>query len=134
MATVSQYIQASLRLAQILGENDLVSAEQGASGLTVFNDMIGYFRGKGIEIGLTPQSSTTATLYVPEEDRLELKYVFAMLLCMDYGREPPPHVPALAGPAMEKFLRRAVISDRLTNNASMPLGPGGGSYNILTGV
>lgn len=135
MATVSQYIQASLRLAQILGENDSVSAEQGASGLTVLNDMLGFFRGKGVEIGIPPQSSTTATLLVPEEDRLELKYVFAAFLCMDYGRAPPSHVASIAEGGMQKFLRRAVIADQLTNNAIMPLGAnGGGAYDILNGV
>ncbi len=135
MTTLSQYIQSGLRLSGILGENDPVSAEQGAAGLIVFNGMLGYLRGKGIELGIPPQTSTTATLLIPEEDRLELTYVLAAFLSMDYGRTPPEHVAAFGSLAMDKFLRRAVLADRLENNASMPLGAaGGGTFNIMTGV
>ena len=130
MATVSQYIEAGLRLSGIIGENDPVSPEQGAAGLIVLNDLLGFFRGKGIELGIPPQSSTTATLLVPEEDRLELKILFAAFLSMDYGRTPPEHVAALMAPAMEKFMRRAVIADRLENNAIMPLGHAGPIIDI----
>ena len=135
MATVSDYIQASLRLAEILGENDSVSAEQGAAGIVVMNDMIGALRGKGIEIGLSPQSSTTATLLIPEEDRLGFKYLFAAYLCMDYGRAPSNHVAGIADDNYSRMLRRAVIEDKVENNPAIPLGEGQGiGFNITTGV
>ena len=134
MATVSNYLQASLRLAGILGENDPVDANQGANGLLVLNNVLGLLRGKGIELGIPPQSSTTATLLVPEEDRIELQYILAAFLCMDYGRQPSAHVAMIADSGMSKFLRRAVLNDQLTNDASMPLGAGRPMVNIDTGV
>lgn len=134
MATVSDYIQASLRLTGILGESDSVSAEQGANGLTVLNDMIGMMRGEGIEIGIAPQSSTTATLLVPEEDRLGLKHIFAVYLCLNYRREVPESIAALGDVFYKKALRRSVLSNALGNYPAMPLGAASPStYNILNG-
>lgn len=124
MTTLAEYIEGSLRLSGIIGENDSVSAEQGASGLKVFNDLIGWLRGQGIELGIHPQSSTTATLLVPEEDRLGLKYLLAAHLCMDYGRAPSDHVAAMSEMHLTRMLRRAVIAERLGNDAAMPLGEG----------
>lgn len=136
MATVSDYIRQSLRLTGILGENDPVTAEQGADGLVVLNDMVGNLRGKGIELGIAPQDSTTNTLLVPEEDRLEFKYLLAVYLCMNYGRTPTPAVIGLAQSGFDKFLRRAVLNDELVNNAAIPLGEGsrGYGFNITTGL
>lgn len=128
MATVSDYLRDGLRLTGIIGENDPVSAEQGADGLRVFNDLIGHLRGNGIEIGLAPQSSSTATILVPEEDRLTFKYLLAVFLCQNYGREPSAMVAGIADGGYKRMLRRAVYANAVENNAAIPLGEGAGYY------
>ena len=134
MSTVADYLKDAFRLPGIIGENDPVSAEQGADGIRVFNDMIGALRGDGIELGIAPQSSTTATLLVPEEDRLGVKYLLAVYLCQNYGREPSQLVSQIADNNYKRMLRRAVINDALENNAIMPLGEGNGRlFNINIG-
>ena len=134
MSTVADYLKDALRLTGIIGENDPVSPEQGADGIRVFNDMIGALRGDGIELGIAPQSSTTATLLVPEEDRLGFKYLLAVYLCQNYGRDPSPLVSQIADNNYKRMLRRAVINDAQENNPIIPLGEGNfGVFNINTG-
>lgn len=124
MTTIAQYVETGLRLCGILGESDSVSPEQGADGLVVLNDLMGSLRGDGIELGYNPQTSTTATMLLPEEDRLGIKYLLSVHLCLNYGRNPSQLVASLADGHYKRMLRRAVNNDALPNNAITPRGEG----------
>lgn len=122
--TLADYIRDSLRLAKILGENDVVQPEMGENGQRVYNDLIEDLRGDGIEIGLYPFSNTAATLEIPGDYRLSFKYLFAAHLCASYGREPTMFVSSMAERAYEKLSRKGVLASNINNDAPAPLGEG----------
>jgi hypothetical protein len=64
-----EIITAALRLLGVIAETETPSAEQGATGLAVLNDMLEDWSGREIEVGQWPQTELDAEF--PGESNIE---------------------------------------------------------------
>lgn len=135
--TLADLLQDSLGLLGVLREGETPSAEQGAQGLTLFNNLVASWRESGIDLPIEPQSLTTSALTINEGDKLTLTNLLAVHLQPYYpGRALSPVVVSVATSGYDRWLRNAVTSDiqpRKMNTISKGTGIIR-SQNILTGV
>lgn len=139
MSTNSDFIKDALRLISVIGEGDTPSAEQGADGLIVINAVVSGLAGDGINLGIAPQSSTTADLDIPYEYVGGFKAILAVYLQPYYpAKQVPPSVSAQADACYVRMLRDSInISSTPSRMNHLPRGDGqlysrAGS-NILNG-
>ena len=111
MATNSDYIASAMRLAQILAEGETPSAEQGADMLAAMNDMMASMAEDGIDLGYSPQSSTTDTLLINLGSREAVKYLLAARACALFEKPIPPIVAQFAQDGYKTMLRTALYQE-----------------------
>lgn len=133
MSTNADFFRDALRLIGVLGENDSVSAEQGADMLVYFNDLLEELRNDGIELGVEPQSSTTATLSVPEGYKRKVKYLLAIQAAPNFNAPIPQSVAMGADDAYKDMLRDAMYKDMETRDFDHLPYQSGQRSRILTG-
>jgi hypothetical protein len=133
MATNLSIIKAAMQMLGILNELETPSAEQGELGLTVLNDMLEDWDGRGIDIGQWPQTDYAAEFPGPTSVEGVCKANLAIWLTAYYpGSTVPPAVIALASSGYNRLLRDAIIEQ--CEPADMSHMPGlTDSYSILEG-
>lgn len=135
MSTNSDYIKAALRMINVLAEGETPSAEQGADGLSVINALVSSLAGDGIDLGIAPQSSTTADLDIPYEYVGAFKALLAVYLQPYYpASEIPQVVAGVASTGYDRMLRD--FMNQQLRTSKMDHLPRGASrsrpYSILT--
>lgn len=111
MSTNSDFFKDALGLIGILAEGETPSAEQGATMLTVLNDMMEDLAADGIDLAFNPQSSTTDTLSIPEGHKQTVKYLLAVAAAPHFEVDIPPVVGSIASNGYNRLLRIAVQSN-----------------------
>ena len=111
MSTVSDFFKDALSLIGILAENETPSAEQGATMLRVFNNMMHDLADKGIDLGFNPQTSTTDDLDIAEGSRETVTYLLAVKSAPYFEVEVPQLVSVIAQDGYTRLLRKAVYKD-----------------------
>lgn len=133
MSTNADYFKDALLAIGVLAEGETPSAEQGATMLRVLNAMLNSWRGDGIDLGITPQSSTTATIWPPEDYDEAFKYNLALRAANEFEVEVPALVAAFADSGYQRMLRDAIYKDLETRDFDHTPFRTGRRYNITNG-
>ena len=122
-----EIINAALRLLGVIAETEDVSAEQGATGLAVMNDMLEDWSGRGIDVGQWPQTALDAEF--PGATNIEgvCKANLAVWLAPYYAAPLRPEVAGLAGAGYSRLLREAMLA-QLQPASMTHLHPGEGQW------
>lgn len=132
MSTNSDYFKSALGKLGILAEGESPSPEQGADMLVIFNDMLDYLRGEGIDWG-APQTDTTDTPDIPEGYKEVAKCMLAVRAADHFQVSAPAAVVYIATQGQNRMLRELVYADAQTRDFDhLPFRNGRGS-NILNG-
>jgi len=120
----------------MLGVTDdfTLTAEYGALGLRVMNDMLTEWAQNSVDVGYFEQDTLTDDTPVEAEHRLAVKSNLAVNLAPYFSREPSPALLSIASRAYRNLLRCAQDAKlEPVTTESAPLGENwGGRYNIFT--
>ena len=105
-----EIINAALRLLGVIAETETPSAEQGATGLSVMNDMLEDWSGRGIDVGQWPQTALDAEFPGPTTVEGVCKANLAVWLAPYYAAPLRPEVAGLAGAGYSRLLREAMLA------------------------
>jgi hypothetical protein len=117
-----ELIGDALQLTGILSEIDSVSAEQGATGTTILNDLMASLEEDGIDLGYAPIPDSNGEVLLPPGQIGAVKYLLALLLAAHYGVQVQPLIAAIAANGHERLLRQSVISKMRTIKTGLPRG------------
>ena len=132
MTTNADYFKGALQKIGILAEGESASPEQGADMLVIFNDMLDYLRGEGIDWG-APQTVTTGTPDIPEGNREIAKCLLAVRAADHFQVPVPPSVAYIATQGQNRMLRESIYAEATPRDFDhTPFGRGR-RYNIITG-
>lgn len=126
MTTNLQVIEDALKDINILGETDTASAEQGAHGLRKLNQMMDLWREtKDIELGYFGQTSTAATIPIPEWAELAVTEGLAIAIAPKYGKTISQELIVIADAAVHAVQRKCMTLKQETADMShLPRGSG----------
>jgi hypothetical protein len=133
--TNADYFKLALQKIGILAEGEAASAEQGADMLLIFNSMMDGLLGEGIDLGFSPQSSTTAEPDIQEGYKDAIQCMLAIKAASHF--EVPmgaisPEVIDTASRGYNRMLREAVYREAVPRDFDhLPLRTG--RNNILNG-
>ena len=91
MANVAQLINRSLKLINALEEGETPTNEVYADSLAALNDMLNEWQDKGISVG-NGDLILTDTFPVDESELKAVRYLLAVELAPEFGRDPPQTV------------------------------------------
>ena len=134
MATNAEVIGDALRDISVLGETDSVSAEQGAYGLRVLNDLMASW--VDVDLGYFAQTDTTADCPVPAWAKLGVTTALAIAMAPNYGKSIPPELVAKAQMGYEPIARQAALDNiQPLDSSHLPAGIFGrlGRWDIARG-
>ena len=131
MATNLDVITDALRLANIINETETPSAAQGASGMTLLNDLMSDWEEDGIELGYYPQTSQAGTIPIADKHLRGTKYNLARGVAAAYGVDLPGETVRIAELTFAR-LAKSTTETFTTDFSHMPMG-GRGRFNINTG-
>lgn len=121
MVTNSDVIRDSLGLIGVLNEIQDPSAEQGAHGLRVLNDMIQDWEANGINLQWFDQTDTTAACPLPASVLGAVKRNLALELAPYYGRKVDAAAFQIASSMKSNVLLQSVIdSMRESSEKDLP--------------
>jgi hypothetical protein len=108
--TVIEIISASLRLLNVIDEEETPSAEQGFKTLHILNDMLADARSDGIDLGWRPIADADISIDAPlkPQDVRGVKLWLAIETAPHFGIEPLPTVKELGNDAYAKLAKRAI--------------------------
>lgn len=131
--TALDMITDALRLANIIDETDVPSAEQGASALRVLNQMMGQWDRDGIKLGWSVVADQSDELPLDFQDEKAVKYNLSIELGGEYGIDPMNRVLTIAKQTYNSLVKAhaPVVECSLDH---LPAGAGWiGSGSIETG-
>lgn len=131
MTTNTLIIRDALGLLGVLNEIETPSAEQGAHGLRVMNEMLEEWNADGIRVGQWPQSDITAQSPIAQSALSAVKYQLAAALGPYYGKQLPGDAVARGERLYGRLVREAAVAAHEEADTSHLPGAGG-SWNILT--
>lgn len=127
-------IRDALGLLGVLRETQTPTAEQGAHGLRVLNEMMADWEIDEVDVGFVPATSLADTLTVDDGVVTCVKHGLAHALAPYYGRQTPPVVLERFITTYNRLVRNAIISqNEEVSLAHIPLGVNGGVYDIESG-
>lgn len=129
MATNLQTIERALRLLGVVDSEEELTGPRADDGLKALNEMLTRWEANNLTLGFSTQTSTAATLPVPDEALSAVAYNLAVELAPEYQVMPSQVV---AGRAEATY--RALLNDAFTVTPNdMSHAPGGRSrWNINT--
>ncbi len=131
MATNVEIIRDALGLLGVLSEVEEASAEQGAHGLRVMNELLEQWQADGVRVGQWPQTDLSATSPLAGNVLAAVKANLALALGPYYGKALAPTEMMRAGGLYQKLVRDAVNAE--LEPADMGHLPGAyGDLDILT--
>lgn len=109
-STVNEICEASLRLLNVIDEEETPSAEQGIKTLHILNDMMADAQSDGIELGWYPIADADITNDAPLQnaDVRAVKLCLAIEAAPHFGVEPLQTLKDLAADAYGKLAKRAI--------------------------
>jgi hypothetical protein len=121
--TNEEVIRDALGLLSVLSEVQSLSAEQGAHGLRIMNDMLAEWSSSGIEVDYFPQSDIADDF--PSPDVALVKYNLAIELAPYYQAPISEAVAVKARMYYDRRLRD-VVRDGMTEQdvTHLPMGEG----------
>lgn len=132
MSKNSEVIYDALSLLGVVAETEALTAEQGALGLRVMNDMLAEWEAVGVNIGHWPQTDTTADFPAGPELNIAAKFNLAVYLAPHYQRTVSAPVALAAGASYQRLLRDAVQAQmKPADMTHLPQG-GYGLYDITS--
>src|SRR3990167_3044289 len=108
MPSNSDVIKEALSIIGVLDEIQSLSAEQGANGLSVMNDLLAEWDEDGIDTGFYKQTDINADSPVYADALQAVKYNLAIALSNYYGVDPRLPVVALADRGYKRLLRDSI--------------------------
>lgn len=135
MTTNRDIIQDAYRDAQIIPQDEEVSAQQATTGLRKLNAMCGEWREDRLLFDFVSQTSLTASLPIPTSAERAVTANLALDLLDDIGGSPPRGLIERASNAKKALLRRSLLYvQRPATTDHMPQGEGKryGDNSILT--
>jgi hypothetical protein len=95
MTTALDVIKGALRDIMAVEAGEAPTSEESSDALSKLNLMMHGFNAEGIDFVHTTMTLTD-TMNVPEEQVLHVRYMLAVLLASEYGKEASPTVMARA--------------------------------------
>lgn len=108
MTTAIELITDSLRLVNIIDQNDVPTAEMGVSALRSLNDLMRDWEEDGIRLGWVTVTDQDSVLSLEEKDVRAVKFNFAVELAGEYGLEPPPRVSQIAEDTYSRLAKSSI--------------------------
>jgi hypothetical protein len=131
MATNLEVITDALGLLGVLAETETASAEQGAHGLRVLNDMLSEWESSGLELDYFPQTDLSEEF--PSEDLALVKYNLAVELAPYYQATVSEAVAVRArqyyARRVRDWVRDSMVEQDVTH---MPMGEGHWIWKDIT--
>lgn len=109
--TNAELFESVLRKIGVLSESESASAEQSDDMLEVLNDLRGSLAADGIDLGIAPQTSATATLLLNEGVREDLKWLLCTRAAVEFEVPVTPAIEFFSGQAYARLLRNAVVAE-----------------------
>lgn len=108
--TVIAIIEASLRLLNVIDEEETPSPEQGFKCLHILNDMLADAYSDGIDLGWRPIADADISGDAPlaSKDVRAVKLWLAIESAPHFGVEPTPTCKELGNDAYAKLAKRAI--------------------------
>ena len=108
--TVIEIITASLRLLNVIDEEETPSPEQGFKTLRILNDLLADAYGDGIDLGWRPIADADINIDAPLDstDVRAVKLWLAIEAAPQFGVEPLPTLKELGNDAYAKLAKRAI--------------------------
>lgn len=131
--TNSELLRDALGLIGVLSEVETPTAEQGAHGLRVLNEMMEEWEEAGVRLEYTPQTSTAVDFPGPPYSHGAVKANFAIRLAAYYGggASVSESLVVQASEGYQRLLRRALTKGM--READLSHLPGGrGRYDIVS--
>lgn len=133
-ATNNEVIQDALGLLGVLNEIETLTAEQGAHGLRVLNDLMAEWEAAGIDIGHFPQVNPTEDFPGSYKVLMAVKYALAAALAPFYGKRLAPEDGIRGERLYGRLVRDAAIAKMTEAETDhLPMGTNGGMFDIITG-
>lgn len=132
MATNNGLIKDALSILGVLDEIQSVSAEQGAIGLSVMNDMLLEWDADQIDVGYYPQTDINAESPVYPDAQSAVKHNLAIYLASYYGLEPKLPVVMIADRGYKRLLRDSINAKlEEADLTGVPMGEG---FRVRTNI
>lgn len=133
--TNSDLIRDALGLISVINESESPSAEQGAHGMRVMNQMLEQWEEDGIKLQYFEQTDLTADFPCPAYTLVGVTGHLAIRLAPSYGATVSVELGDQADKGFQTILRKAINAKmRPADMSHLPQGEGKSSrYNILTG-
>lgn len=126
-------IRDALGLLGVLRETQTPTAEQGAHGMRVLNEMMADWEQDGVDVGFVSATSLADDLSTEDAYIASIKYNLAHMLAPYYGRQTPPVVLERAITYYNRLTRENVKAQIVEADMShISLGERNGSWSILT--
>jgi P22 tail accessory factor len=129
--TCIEMLTDAYRAANIIDESETPSAEMGATGIRVLNQMLGEWDEDGIKLGWQVVAAQSDTLPIRYQDERAVKYNLAVELAGEFEIDVLPRVQRIA----DRTYGRLAKAHRLKVESSLELlpneaaGPFTGSIN-----
>lgn len=98
---VLEIITDAMQLIRMIDQNESPSAEQGAQGLRILNDMLLNEAADGLRLGWFPQTAVTSVAPLRPQDLYGVKRMLAMALATANGINLAKDDPVLYGEIIE---------------------------------
>lgn len=108
MTAAIELITDSLRLVNVIDQNDAPTAEMGESALRMLNQLMRDWEEDGIRLGWVTVTDQDDTLALEEKDERAVTFNFAIESAGYYGIEPPARVAEIAAMSYERLAKRAI--------------------------
>lgn len=130
--TVIEIVESSLRLLNVIDEEETPTPEQGFKTLHILNEMLADAYRDGIDLGWRPIADADITVDAPlaPEDVRGVKLWLAIEAAPYFGIEPLPTVKELGSDAYAKIAKRAIKFTE-SDLSGLPIAESG-EYTVLT--
>jgi hypothetical protein len=101
----SDVVRDALQLINVIGEIDTPSAEQGAHGLRVLNDMMAHWEEDGLDVEYSPGDDLTQPIDVDQSALRAIKANLAVDLAAYYRVPVSPEIAIMAQSSYDALYR-----------------------------
>lgn len=125
MTTNLVIIEDALRDIDVIAETQSATAEQGAYCLRRLNQMMELLKEKDVDIGWFAQTSTTATIPIPDWAELPITNALSLFIAPKYGASVSIELAALIDSTTRTLFNKMVGEKRRPTDLShLPRGSG----------
>lgn len=123
--TNADLIRDALSLLGVVGETEPLSAEQGAHGLRMLNEMLAEWEADGLDLAYFEQDDINDESPIQNSEAGAVKYNLAIDLAPHYGKAVAPEIAARAGKYLYRLKRDQMIAALEPSDVThLPMGEG----------